>query len=441
MPVGINAGDTAWMLGSTALVLFMTIGLGLFYAGMVQAKNALNTFMHSFVAMALVGVLWWAFVYSLAFGPDHWHIIGGLNWAGFRGVGLTPNPNLAPTIPHTVFAMFQLMFAIITPALISGAYAERMKFSSYLVFTSLWLVLIYAPLAHMVWAPGGFLRNLGALDFAGGTVVHMNAGLAGIAAALMLGKRKHVRDGQTRSPHNLFLTLIGAGILWFGWYGFNAGSALAANATAANAFTTTTLATCAAVLGWLLVDWLKRQKATSLGAASGAVAGLVAITPACGFVGPGGAVAIGLLAGFTCAYAVGLKHIIGIDDALDTGGVHFVGGLLGALLIGVFAAKGFNPGGANGLLAGGGLAQLGIQAAAVGFTIVFSFLGSLAVLWITKLVTRGLKVPEEAETDGLDPTLHAEEAYDFTGEPAAKQPARRPRSKTAVPAAALAPAD
>ena len=421
MPPGINAGDTAWMLTSTALVLFMTIGLGLFYAGMVQAKNALNTFMHSFVAMALVGVLWWAFVYSLAFGPDHFHLIGGLDWIGFRGVGLTPNAGLAPTIPHTVFAMFQLMFAIITPALISGAYAERMKFSSYLVFSSLWLVLIYAPLAHMVWAPGGFLRNLGALDFAGGTVVHMNAGLAGVAAALMLGRRKHhVEEGQEPRPHNLMLTLLGAGILWFGWYGFNAGSALSAGASAANAFTTTTLATCAAVLGWLAVDGIRKpHKATALGAASGAVAGLVAITPACGFVGPGGAVAIGLLAGSVCAYAVKLKDLIHLDDALDTGGVHFVGGLLGALLIGVFAAKGFNPAGADGLLSGGGLTQMVKQLAAVGVTISFSFLGSLTVLWVTKKITRGLRVPEEHEKLGLAAAEHGEHDYHLPYVPAA----------------------
>jgi Amt family ammonium transporter len=264
----------------------------------------------------------------------------------------------------------------------------------------------------MVWAPGGFLRNLGALDFAGGTVVHMNAGLAGIAAALMLGRRKHLKDrGEAPPPHNLMLTLLGAGILWFGWYGFNAGSALSAGATAANAFTTTTLATCAAMLGWLAADTVRGKGATSSGAAAGAVAGLVAITPACGFVGPGGAVAIGLIAGFGCAYAVKLKDRIRLDDALDTGGVHFVGGLLGALLIGVFAAKGFNSAGADGLLSGGGLAQMGKQLAAVAFTIGFSFLGSLAVLWVTKKLTRGLRVSEKHEEIGLAEAQHGEPHY------------------------------
>ena len=407
----MNSGDTAYVLISAAMVMFMTPGLALFYGGMVRAKNVLATVMQSFFAIGLVSVLWVLAAYSLAFGPDKAHLIGGLDYLGFRGVGQAPNPDLAPTIPHIAYSMFQLFFAVITPALITGAYAERMKFSAFVLFTTLWLFIVYAPLAHWVWAPGGWLRELGALDFAGGTVVHMSSGIAALAAAIAIGKRRGFLK-EAIVPHNLPLTLLGAGMLWFGWFGFNAGSALAANGLAATAFVATNTATGAAVLGWGLVDWARRRKTTTLGAASGAVAGLVAITPAAGYVGPMGAVAIGLAAGVVCALAVGIKFRLGYDDALDVVGVHAVGGMLGALLIGVFATTAVNSAGGDGLLSGGGLALLGKQAVAVVTTIAFSFTLSFLLL---KLVDRvvGLRVSEEEELSGLDLSQHEEAGYAF----------------------------
>jgi Amt family ammonium transporter len=407
----LNAGDTAYVLISAAMVMFMTPGLALFYGGMVRAKNVLATVMQSFFAIGLVSVLWVLAAYSLAFGPDKAHLIGGLDYVGFAHVGQAPNADLAPTVPHLAYSMFQLFFAVITPALITGAYAERMKFSAFALFTTLWLFVVYVPLAHWVWAPGGWLRELGALDFAGGTVVHMSSGVAALAAAIVIGRRRgFMREAIV--PHNLPLTVLGAGMLWFGWFGFNAGSALAANGLAGTAFVATNTATGAAVLGWALVDWLKRRKTTTLGAASGAVAGLVAITPACGFVGPMGAMAIGLAAGIVCALAVGIKFRFGFDDALDVVGVHAVGGMLGALLIGIFADKAFNPAGGDGLLAGGGLALLGKQAVAVGTTLVFSFtLSYLLLKLVDKLV--GLRVTEEEELSGLDLSQHEEAGYSF----------------------------
>lgn len=407
----MNSGDTAFVLLSAALVMFMIPGLALFYGGMVRAKNVVATLMQSFFALGLVSVLWVAVAYSLAFGPDVHHIIGSLKYAGFAGVGETPNAALAPTIPHLAFAAFQLFFAAITPALITGAFAERMKFSAFAVFTSLWLLLIYAPLAHWVWAPGGWIHNLGALDFAGGTVVHINSGLAGLAAAIVLGKRAGLNK-KSFKPHNIPLTVLGAGMLWFGWFGFNAGSALTAGGLAANAFITTNTATGAAMIGWALVEWIKHRKVTTLGAVSGAVAGLVAITPAAGFVGPLASIAIGLVAGIGCAYAVGIKDRVGYDDALDVVGVHGVGGIIGALLIGLFAQTVINSAGANGLFAGGGLALLGKQAIAVGAAVGFSFAGSFILLKLID-VTMGLRVSEQAEHAGLDHALHEEQGYVF----------------------------
>lgn len=407
----MNSGDTAFVLLSAAMVMFMIPGLALFYGGMVRAKNVVATLMQSFFALGLVSVLWVAVAYSLAFGPDVHHVIGSLKYVGFAGVGETPNAALAPTIPHLAFAAFQLFFAAITPALITGAFAERMKFSAFAVFTSLWLILIYAPLAHWVWAPGGWIHNLGALDFAGGTVVHINSGLAGLAAAIVLGKRAGLSK-KTFKPHNIPLTVLGAGMLWFGWFGFNAGSALTAGGLAANAFITTNTATGAAMIGWALVEWFKHRKVTTLGAVSGAVAGLVAITPAAGFVGPLASIAIGLAAGIGCAFAVGIKDRVGYDDALDVVGVHGIGGIIGALLIGLFAQTIVNPAGANGLFAGGGLALLGKQAIAVGAAVGFSFAGSWILLKLIDM-TMGLRVSEEEEDVGLDHALHQERGYVF----------------------------
>lgn len=409
----MNAGDTSFVLISAAMVMFMIPGLALFYGGMVRAKNVLATVMQSFFTLGLVSVLWVLVAYSLAFGPDVHHLIGSFKYVGFANVGESPSP-LAPTVPHLAFAAFQLFFAAITPALITGAFAERMKFSAFALFTALWLIFIYAPLAHWVWAPGGWIHNLGALDFAGGIVVHINSGLAGLAAAIVLGKRRGLSK-KTFRPHNVPLTMLGAGMLWFGWFGFNAGSALTAGGLAANAFITTNTATGAAMLGWAFVEWVKHRKVTSLGAVSGAVAGLVAITPAAGYVGPLASVFIGLVAGVGCAYAVGLKHKAGYDDALDVVGVHGVGGVIGALLIGLVAQVSVNSAGANGLLAGGGWALLGKQAVAVVTAVGFSFGGSWVLLKIVDAIM-GLRVSAREEHAGLDHALHREKGYVF-GEP------------------------
>ena len=408
----MNSGDTAWVLGASALVMFMTPGLALFYGGMVRTKNILATLMQSVFALGLVSVLWVLIGYTLAFGPDKGHLIGGLEFLGFSGVGQEPNPDLAATIPHQAFAVFQMMFAIITPALITGAFAERMKFSGYVAFTALWLILVYSPLAHWVWAPGGWIRELGALDFAGGTVVHINAGVAALAAALVVGRRQGFRK-EAFVPHNLTLTILGTGILWFGWFGFNAGSALAANGLAASAFVATNLGAAAGSCGWALADALKQRKSTTLGVASGAVAGLVGITPAAGFVGPMAAIVIGLAAGVVCSWAVGLKFRMGYDDSLDVVGVHLVGGLVGALLTGVFADLAINESGADGLVAGGGFGLLGKQAVAIIATLGFSLVVTYVIL---KLVdtTIGLRVTDQEELSGLDLAQHSEVGYAFT---------------------------
>jgi Amt family ammonium transporter len=407
----MDTGDTTFILVCSALVMFMTPGLALFYGGMVRAKNILGTLMQSVFALGIVSILWVLIGYTLAFGPDKGGLIGGLDFLGFSGVGAEPNADLAATIPHTSFAIFQMMFAIITPALITGAFAERMKFSGYVAFTALWLVLVYAPVAHWVWAPGGWIRELGVLDFAGGTVVHINAGIAALASVIVIGKRKGFGK-EAFVPHNLPLTILGTGILWFGWFGFNAGSALAANGLASSAFLATNLGAAAGACGWALVEARKDRKATTLGVASGAVAGLVAITPAAGFVGPLPAMVIGLVGGMVCAKAVSLKFRFGYDDSLDVVGVHLVGGIVGALLTGVFADVAINAAGADGLLNGGGAALLGKQVVGIGATLVFSFVASIVLLKIVD-ATIGLRVTEDDEFRGLDLAQHSEGGYAF----------------------------
>src|SRR5512138_1270508 len=326
----MNAGDTAWLLVSAALVMIMTPGLALFYGGMVRQKNILGTIMQSFIIIGLVSLEWMLVGYSMAFGPDRWGVIGDLSWAGLSGVGLAPYKDYAATVPHQAFMVYQMMFAVITPALITGAFAERFKFSTFLVFTLLWSLLVYNPVAHWVWGVGGWLRNLGALDFAGGTVIHITSGISALAAALVVGKRKGY-GAENMAPHNLPMTVTGAAILWFGWFGFNAGSALGAGELAASSFVATHAAAAAATISWVGAEWIHRGKPTALGAASGCVAGLVGITPAAGYVTPLAAVAIGLLAGAICYGAVMLKGRLGYDDALDVVGVHCVGGTFGAL--------------------------------------------------------------------------------------------------------------
>jgi len=404
----MNPADTAFVLISAALVMLMTPGLALFYGGMVRSKNVLGTVMQNFILLGVVGVQWALFGYSLAFGPDLGHLVGSLDWIGLNGVGFEPFKAYSETIPHQTFMIYQAMFAIITPALITGAWAERMKFSTFLVFMILWATLVYDPVAHWVWGDGGWLKNLGALDFAGGTVVHINAGIAALAAALVMGRR-HGYGTEAFIPHNLPMTVLGAGLLWFGWFGFNAGSALASGSLASSAFTATHLATCAATLSWVGTEWVIRGKPTTLGAASGAVAGLVAITPAAGYVGPMSAIIIGLAAGIICYLAVLAKVKMGYDDSLDVVGVHCVGGIVGALSTGLFATKAVNAAGGDGLFFGNP-GQLGIQAVAILATLVFSFVVSFILLKILD-ATMGLRVSTEDEVAGLDLTEHQEAGY------------------------------
>ncbi len=404
----ISGADTAWVLVSAALVMLMTPALGLFYGGLVRQKNVLSTIMHSFFMLALISVQWVLWGYSLSFGPDKGGLIGGLEWVGLAGVGAEPNPTYAATIPHQAFMVYQMMFAVITPALISGAFAERKRFKSFAIFSLLWATLVYAPVAHWVWADGGWIRGLGALDFAGGTVVHITSGVSALVCALVLGKR--IGHGQdSMEPHNVTMTVVGTALLWFGWFGFNAGSALGANGLAVNAFVTTNTAAAMATLTWMTASWIRHQRPSVLGATAGAVAGLVGITPAAGFVTPMAAIAIGFAAGLSCFLAV--EYIVRprVDDALDVFGVHGVGGILGALLTGVFASKAVNPAGADGLLYGNpGL--LGIQALAV----VVVALYAAAVTWgLLKLIdlTWGIRVSADDEIRGLDVTQHGEPAY------------------------------
>jgi len=404
----IDTGDTAWMLTSAALVLFMTIpGLFLFYGGLVRSKNVLGMLMQNFSLVGLITIQWIVIGYSIAFSSGS-SFLGGLEWMGLNGVGAAPNPDYAATIPHQTFMFYQMMFAIITPALMTGAFAERMKFSTFLVFSLLWATFIYDPLAHWVWGVGGFLRNMGALDFAGGTVVHISAGISALVAVIIMGKR--VGHGRTpMPPHNLPFAVIGAAMLWVGWFGFNAGSALGANGLASSAFMATHTAASMAAIGWMLAEWFKSGKPTMLGAASGAVAGLVAITPGAGFVTPLAAVAIGLLAGVVCYSACFLKGMFGYDDSLDVVGVHGVGGILGAILTGVFASKAVNPAGNDGLLYGNSGLVI-TQLTAVGATIIFSVIGTTVILMVLKAVM-GLRVTEQEERLGLDLSQHSESAY------------------------------
>ena len=403
----IDSGDTAWILVSTALVMLMTPGVALFYGGMVRRKNVLSTLMMSFAALALVGILWVVFGYSLSFGADIGGFIGSLDFVGLKNVGQAPSDTYASTVPHLAFMMFQGMFAIITVALITGAVVERIKFSSLLVFSALWLTLIYAPVAHWVWADGGWLANLGALDFAGGTVVHINAGVSALALVIVLGARRGFLKEPMES-HNIPMVMIGAALLWFGWFGFNAGSSLAADGLAANAFVATNTAAAAAAFTWMLLGW-RHRRPTLLGAATGAVAGLVAITPAAGFVPPLAGIPIGIGAAGVCYYFMLWRMKRRIDDSLDVFAVHGIGGIWGALATGIFASLAVNSAGADGLLAGNGL-QLLKQLVAVLAVGTFAFAGT----WVLGKVidaTMGLRVREAEEVVGLDISQHGERAY------------------------------
>jgi ammonium transporter, Amt family len=406
----INYGDTAWMLVSTALVMAMTApGLAMFYGGLVRRKNVLSTMMQSFIILCLISVQWVLWGYSLAFGPDAGHVVGNLSWFALNGVGLAPNADYAATIPHQLFMLYQMMFAVITPALITGAFAERIKFSTFVVFTLLWATLVYDPVAHWVWGKDGWLRNLGALDFAGGTVVHISSGISALVFALVIGKRIGYPK-VTPAPHNMTYTVIGAALLWFGWYGFNAGSALAANELAVSAFLNTNTATATAAVAWIVIDWFVTRKPTVLGAATGAVAGLVAITPASGFVTPMGAIAIGIVVALVCYTSVAvIKGRLGYDDSLDAFGVHGVGGTVGALLTGVFASRLINSGGADGGIYGN-WKQLGIQAIGVVAVIAYAAIVTLILTKVLDLIM-GLRVKDEEEAIGLDITQHKESAY------------------------------
>jgi Amt family ammonium transporter len=404
----MNTGDTVFVIISAALVMLMTPGLALFYGGMVRNKNVLGTIMQIFIILGVISIEWVLWGYSMSFGPDHGHIIGGLEWFGLRGVGMEPSATYGTTVPHLAFMIFQCMFAVITPALIAGAFAERMKFSAFLIFTLLWATIVYNPLCHWVWAAGGWLLGLGAMDFAGGTVVHISSGVSALAAAIVIGRRKGF--GSTPYiPHNVPMTITGAALLWFGWFGFNAGSALAANGLAANAFVVTHVASAAAALTWILMEGLHRGKPTTLGAASGAVAGLVAITPGSGFVGPMSAIIIGGLAGIICYGGIMLKSKLGYDDSLDVVGIHGVGGTWGALATGLFASKAINPAGFDGLFFGNP-GQLWIQFISVAVTMIFAFSMTFIILKAIDLVI-GLRVSEEEEEKGMDISLHNETGY------------------------------
>ena len=418
-PAKIDTGDTAFVLISAALVLLMTPALALFYGGMCRTKNVLSTIMQSFFIIGIISIQWVLFGYSLAFGPDISHFIGNLEWIGLNGVGNSPNADYAATIPHSAFMIFQGMFAVITPALITGAFAERMKFSAFAVFTVVWATLVYDPVAHWVWGVGGWLREMGVLDFAGGTVVHIISGVSGLVIALMIGKRKGYGN-EVMLPHHLPMTVLGAGLLWFGWFGFNAGSALGANEIASNAFVVTHVSAAAATVSWVLAEWLMHGKPTVLGAASGCIAGLVSITPAAGFVSPLSAVAIGLLGGVICYLSVSVvKAKLGYDDSLDAFGVHGVGGAWGALATGLFASKAVNEASADGLLFGNA-AQFTNQLIGVAASIMFAAVMTFVIIKIMGLVM-DLRVSEAQEMQGLDLSEHGERGYSYqdlvTGSP------------------------
>jgi len=404
----VDAGDTAWVLISAAMVMLMTPALAFFYGGLVRRKNMLSVLMQCLMILCLISLQWVALGYSLSFAPGN-GFIGGLKWLFLHGVGLEPNADYAATVPHQAFMMFQMMFAVITPALIIGAFAERMKFSALCIFTLLWATFVYDPVAHWIWGVGGFLRQWGMLDFAGGAVVHINAGMTALAAALVLGRRQGYPEGIS-PPHNLPLAVLGAGLLWFGWFGFNAGSALGSGALAASAFTVTHIAGATAGVTWALLDWTKHKKPTTLGMITGMIAGLAAVTPAAGFITPMGAICIGVGAGVIPWFAVTyVKALLGYDDSLDAFGVHGIGGIWGVIATGIFASKAVNPAGADGLLHGNpGLLWIQIKAAAI--TIVYSFVVGIALL---KLVDAFMKVRvgEHEERVGLDLTMHREAAY------------------------------
>jgi Amt family ammonium transporter len=405
----IDTGDTAWMLTSAALVLVMTPALAFFYGGLVRRKNILSVLMQCFIIICIVTIQWVVIGYSLAFGPDIMGFVGGLTWLGLKGVGAAPNADYAATIPHTVFVFYQCMFAVITPALILGAFAERMKFSTFCMFMLVWATIVYDPICHWVWAVGGFIRNLGALDFAGGTVVHINAGVAALVCALVLGKRQGY-PGKISPPHNLPFAVLGAGFLWFGWFGFNAGSALGANGLAASAFLATHVAAAAAGLTWAVLDWRINAHATVLGMITGVVAGLVAITPAAGFVGPIDAIWIGIGAALACYFFVAVVKVkLGYDDSLDVFGVHGIGGMWGALATGLWASTEINPAGANGLFYGNPGLVLN-QLMAVLATVIYSGVVTFVVLKVLDAVI-GVRVPAQDERIGLDLTQHREAGY------------------------------
>ncbi len=391
--------------------MLMTPALGLFYAGLVRKKNVLSTLMHSLFMVALVGVQWVVCGYTLSFGPDIGGIIGDFRWAMLAGVGTEPNPTYAPTIPHLAFMAYQMMFAIITPALISGAFAERKKFGAFVAFSLLWVTLVYSPVAHWVWADGGWLRKLGALDFAGGTVVHITSGVSALVCALFLGQRLGYGK-EAMEPHNMTLTVVGTALLWFGWFGFNAGSALGSGGLAATAFVTTNTAAAMAALTWTTASWIRNQRPSALGFTAGAVSGLVAITPAAGFVTPAAALAIGFIAGLVCYFAVEFIARGQVDDALDVFGVHGIGGTVGAILTGVFATTAVNPAGANGLLYGNPQ-QLIVQVVAVLVVAAYAAVVTYVLLKIISL-TIGVRVTPEEEVAGLDATQHGERAYTFS---------------------------
>ncbi len=404
----IQAGDTAFILISAALVLLMTPGLALFYGGMVRGKNVLGTIMQSFIMIAVISLEWVYIGYSMSFGPDVAGFIGDLSWMGLKGVGAAPNPDYAPTIPQLVFMIYQCMFAVITPALITGAFAERMRFAPFVLFSLLWAILVYNPVCHWIWGSGGWLKAKGVLDFAGGLVVHLTSGAAALAATLVVGKRKGWGK-EAFLPHNLPMTLLGTGLLWFGWFGFNGGSALAADSIAATAFVSTHLAGMAAMAMWVLVEWIHRGNPTTLGAASGAIAGLATVTPAAGFVGPNAAIAIGFIAGVCCYIGVMAKEKLGYDDSLDVVGIHGLGGVVGTICLGIFASKAVNAGGANGLLAGNP-GFLGTQLFGVAVVAAYAFLVSMVLLKMLDVIL-GLRVSPESEIEGLDRSEHSETAY------------------------------
>jgi Amt family ammonium transporter len=404
----INTGDTAWVLISAALVMLMTPALGFFYAGLVRRKNVLATIMHSFFMLCLVSVQWVLFGYSLAFGPDTGGFIGNLAWAGLNGVGLTPNADYAATIPHQLFMAFQMMFAVITPALITGAFAERKRFKAFAIFSVLWATLVYDPVAHWVWGTGGWLKTLGALDFAGGTVVHITAGMAALVAAMVIGKRVGL-DSEPIEPHDATMTVLGAALLWFGWFGFNAGSALTSGGLAVSAFVVTNTAAAMAALTWLTISWIHKGNPSVLGASIGCVAGLVAITPASGYVTPLAAIIIGLGAGAFCYAAVSLKSVLKVDDALDVWACHGVGGIWGALATGLFATKTVNDAGGDGLFYGNPQ-QFVIQVIAVAAVALFTVVATFIILKVIQ-ATMGLRVGEAEERLGLDASQHGELAY------------------------------